>query len=393
MPRKVIPVEGIYEREEGSGLWYARFKINGKLVRKSFGRNRAAAVNYVEKARTLRRSGEGIVPETAKRPVLTIPELEVLGGSVTINDLCDDYLKHVHGRPDLFKDQRNPPQRLDLIRQAFGNRAAASVRPWEIEDWLTSVQRRSTRGDGRLTKKAPLKPGTLNRLKAHLSAIYQHGKLRDKVQVNPARDVKQRRMNNGVIRWLKPDEEERLRAALLSHIETKAHLAQYQEPLVRHRLCELDVALGTGMRKGEQYGLKWTDVDFDQRVITLRDTKNGESRLVYMIDDVVAAFELLRELNLGRRAGRNDPAPVGAVFAIGDNKKWWAQALKDAQIENFRWHDLRHTFCSRLAQKGVGLKVIQEAAGHKTISMSARYAHMDQTSLRSALAVLNRSVM
>ena len=199
-------------------------------------------------------------------------------------------------------------------------------------------------------------------------------------------------MNNGVIRWLKPDEEQRLRAALLGHIEMKAHLAQYQEPLVRHRLCELDVALGTGMRKGEQYGLKWSDIDFDQRVITLRDTKNGESRLVYMIDDVVAAFEQLRELNLDRRPGRNDPAPVDTVFAIGDNKKWWAQALKDAKIENFRWHDLRHTFCSRLAQHGVGLKVIQEAAGHKTIAMAARYAHMDQTSLRSALAVLNRSV-
>jgi integrase len=177
------------------------------------------------------------------------------------------------------------------------------VRPWEIEDWLSSVERRSTRGDGRLTKKAPLKPGTLNRLKAHLSAIYQHDKLRDKVQVNPARDVKQRRMNNGVIRWLKPDEEERLRAALLNHIETKSHLSSYQERFVRHRICEIDVALGTGMRKGEQYGLKWSDVDFDQRVITLRDTKNGESRLVYMIDDVVAAFERLQELNLGRRAG------------------------------------------------------------------------------------------
>jgi len=200
-------------------------------------------------------------------------------------------------------------------------------------------------------------------------------------------------MNNGVIRWLKPDEELRLRAALLEHIETKAHLAQYQEPLVRHRICELDAALGTGMRKGEQYGLKWTDIDFDQRVITLRDTKNGDSRLVYMIDDVVAAFERLRDLNLDRRAGRTDPAPVGAVFAIGDNKKSWAQALKDAKIDNLRWHDLRHTFCSRLAQNGVGLKVIQEAAGHKTIAMAARYAHMDQTSLQSALAVLNRPVV
>jgi integrase len=390
MPRKATPVEGIYEREEGSGLWYARFKINGKLVRKSFGRNRAAAVNYVEKARTLRRSGEGVVPNTAKRPVLTIPELDTLGGSVTVNELCDDYLLHIQSRPDLYKDQKNPPQRLDLIRAAFGDRPAASLRPWEIEDWLNSVKRRSTRGDGRLTKKAPLKPGSLNRLKAHLSAVYQHGKLRDKVQVNPARDVKQRRMNNGVIRWLKPEEEDRLRAALLGHIETKAHLAQYQEPLVRHRLCELDIALGTGMRKGEQYGLKWTDIDFDQRVITLRDTKNGDSRLVYMIDDVVAAFRRLQGLGLDRRPGRTDPAPKGVVFAIGDNKKWWAQALKDADIERFRWHDLRHTFCSRLAQNGVGLKVIQEAAGHKTIAMAARYAHMDQTSLRSALAVLNR---
>ena len=123
---------------------------------------------------------------------------------------------------------------------------------------------------------------------------------------------------------------------------------------MRHCLCELDVALGTGMRKGEQYGLKWTDVAFDQRVVTLRDTRNGESRLVYMIDDVVTAFEQLRELNLDRRTGRNDPAPVGLVFAIGDSMKWWSQALKDAKIEKVRWHDLRHTFCSRLAQKGVG---------------------------------------
>jgi len=116
MARKVIPVEGIYEREEGSGFWYARFKINGKLVRKSFGRNRAAAVNYVEKARTLRRSGEGVVPDTAKRPVLTVPEIDTLGGTVTVNELCDDYLKHVQGRPDLFKDQRKPSRTSHGLR-------------------------------------------------------------------------------------------------------------------------------------------------------------------------------------------------------------------------------------------------------------------------------------
>lgn len=105
MPRKANPVESIYEREEGSGLWYAWFKINGKLVRNFFGKNRAAAVNYAEKAQTLRRSGKGVVPSTVKRPVLTIPELNTLGGSVTVNELCDDHLPHIQRRlvPQLLK--------------------------------------------------------------------------------------------------------------------------------------------------------------------------------------------------------------------------------------------------------------------------------------------------
>jgi integrase len=147
------------------------------------------------------------------------------------------------------------------------------------------------------------------------------------------------------------------------------------------------------MRKGEQYGLTWGDLDFKLRVITLRDTKNGSSRTVPMIDDVLNAFRKLRTMALERKdRAINQPnnAPEDVVFAIGDNKKWWEAALKEPKIKNFRWHDLRHTFCSRLAQRGVSLKVIQEAAGHKTIAMSARYAHMDHTTLHNAMAVLNR---
>ena len=57
-----------------------------------------------------------------------------------------------------------------------------------------------------------------------------------------------------------------------------------------HRIFELDIALGTGMRKGEQYGLRWSDVDLVRQVITFQDTKNGTSRTVPMIDDVWEAF-------------------------------------------------------------------------------------------------------
>ncbi len=81
------------------------------------------------------------------------------------------------------------------------------------------------------------------------------------------------------------------------------------------------------------------------------------------------------------------------VFNIRENRTWWFEAIKHSKIKDFRWHDLRHTFCSRLAQAGVNLKVIQEAAGHKTIAMTSRYAHLNHTTLQSALAVLNRPMV
>ena len=372
------PVRGIYEKNAGSGVWYVRYMVDGRLVRKRIGEHRAAKTYYDDIQHHIR-TGDIPVPKSAKKTK-----------AVTVGELCDDYLELIKTRPDRFRDQLNPERRVTAIRTAFGDRPAADVLPLDIEKWLNGIQRLSTKGNGNTEAKA-LMPGTLNRFKAHLSAVYQHGKLNSKVQHNPARDVKQRRMNNGVIRFLTPAEEQRLRAALTGYIESKTHLAQYQEHWVKHRICELDIALGTGMRKGEQYGLKWRDVDFDQREIILRDTKNGCSRRVEMIDDVVSAMQTLRKLNLNRREGRTQPTPEDSVFAIGDNKKWWAQVLKDAKIDNLRWHDLRHTFCSRLAQAGVSLKVIQEAAGHKTIAMTARYAHMDRSSMRSALAVLNRT--
>ncbi len=64
---------------------------------------------------------------------------------------------------------------------------------------------------------------------------------------------------------------------------------------------------------------------------------------------------------------------------------WFGRALEKAKIENYRWHDNRDTFCSRLAMLGENLKVIQQLAGHKTIQMSARYAHLGEKSLRSAV--------
>jgi hypothetical protein len=94
------------------------------------------------------------VPDTAKRPVLTLVELDQVGGSSTVNELCNDYLRYVKNYPDLFRDQCNPLQRLELIREAFGTRPAAGARLLDIEDWLDTLERRSTRSGGRQRKAA-----------------------------------------------------------------------------------------------------------------------------------------------------------------------------------------------------------------------------------------------
>ncbi len=92
MPRRPAPVAGVYERVPHSDIWSARIRVNGKLVRKSFGlgpKGRADAIAWVEKARTIKRTGEGVLPTTAKRPVLTTAEVAVLGdtGAITIAKL------------------------------------------------------------------------------------------------------------------------------------------------------------------------------------------------------------------------------------------------------------------------------------------------------------------
>ena len=109
------------------------------------------------------------------------------------------------------------------------------------------------------------------------------------------------------------------------------------------------------MRNGEQYGLQRPDVDLERRRISVRETKNGEVRHIPMNDDVYGAFKALLAMHLSRKNRAEDmpnQSLSDSIFGIGDNKKWWIETLKKTKVKNYRWHDNRHTFCSRLAQAG-----------------------------------------
>jgi integrase len=378
MARKPLNVEGVYQRS-GKGSWYVRYFVNGKKVRKSFGSDRAAAVAYAEKTRTILRDGQGVVPTSAKQSVRTSAELITAPDEVTLGELCDGLLKQIVSDPETYKDQNNPPTRIGRIKQEFGTRAAASIRPSEVSDWLKGLD---------------VVKATMNRYRTVFSSIYVYGKEREKVSVNPVRDVRSAKVGGGVIRYMDRSEESRLRRILEGDVAKcveAGHLAEAKRK--QHHIYELDVAVGTGMRAGEQYNLTWDDVNFKRREINLTKTKNNDARDVHMIDDVFDAMKALKAMPMGRKsrsADKPNQAPSNAVFSLRNYKKWWDSATCRAKIKDLRWHDLRHTFCSRLAQSGANVAVIQAAAGHKSISMSARYMHMDKRNLVNAMAVLNR---
>lgn len=388
MAKRPKQVAGVYERVPDGGTWCARIRVNGKLVRKSFGlgpKGRADAIAWVEKARTIRRTGEGVLPTTAKRAVLTTAEVAILGdtNAITVGKLCDEFERYVKAHPEEYRDQTNPPKRIAVIKKVFGDRAAATLRATAIENWLDEIQ-----------EERDLANATINKMRGTLSMIFKHGKREDLVNMNPAADVPLRDVGHGIIeRFLSSDEEKRLREVLQRKINSHDSIKQ---PELRkqaiHRLLEFEVSLKSGMRRSEQYNLRWGDVDFERRIMRLRKTKNGKPRNAFMIDDVSAALKHLHDLDLERRdrsGSQPNKSPKDVVFAKAENKKWWQATLDEARIQNYRWHDNRHTFCSRLVQAGVHLKVVQEAAGHATIASTMRYAHFAPSQVLDAMAVLN----
>lgn len=187
------------------------------------------------------------------------------------------------------------------------------------------------------------------------------------VRDNPAADLSFSVGNkNARDRWLSP-EEERL---LLSKATNPAWL----RPL-------LIMALHTGMRRGEILNLMWKDLDFNRRLITIHKSKNGEKRGIPMSQTVFLCLK-----NWGRVVDIS-----GRVFlrAVRSLRAAFDKTLDKAEITDFHFHDLRHTFATRLVQNGVDLHKVKELLGHKTINMTMRYAHHYPESLRSSVEVLD----
>jgi integrase len=135
------------------------------------------------------------------------------------------------------------------------------------------------------------------------------------------------------------------------------------------------------MRRGELLALTRKDIDNRQRIIRIEHSKNGERRSIPISDTLQSTLGAIKVRDI---SGRVFPMAVRSLRAAFD------KALGKAKIEDFHFHDLRHTFATRLVQNGVDLYKVKELLGHKTIAMTMRYAHHCPESLRSSVEVLDR---
>lgn len=205
------------------------------------------------------------------------------------------------------------------------------------------------------------------------------------IEDNPMKKVSRPKEPSGRIRFLSDDKsdsngniEDGERTRLLRACEKSNNSYLY---------IVVVIALSTGMRKGELLNLAWSDVDFDNERITLHKTKNGEIRVLPL---KVKSLELLLEHSKVRHIS----SPL--VFPSKENstkptdiRKAWDNALKSAEITDFRFHDLRHSAASYLAMDGASMLEISEILGHKTLQMVKRYAHLSETHTANIVASMN----
>jgi site-specific recombinase XerD len=302
----------------------------GRIRREKAG-TRSSALTLYRKRKTESLQKKKL-PENLRSPMVSFAELarETLAYSKTHKRSYDD---------DLI--------RMEKLLNRFRDRAADSITPQELEQHLAQT-----------AEENEWAPATVNRYRALISLVFRLGIESGKVKENPARLVKHRQENNARVRWLSPEEEVRLRAVVLS--------------TCAEHMPELDLALNTGLRLGELYGLKWENVNLARRVLTVPRPKNGEMRHVPLNSPALAALDELQ-----RRGDGVGPVIRNAEGgALASPRYWFEPAVKKAKIRSFSWHCLRHTFASRLVMAGVDLRTVQELMGHKSIQMTVRYSHL-----------------
>ncbi len=334
----------MYKRD---GTWWTCIRHEGRKIQKSLGTgNKKLAASIEAKLRTKLIEGKYFDRHE--------------GENKTFKEVMERFMKE-HAPKVSRNMQGSYATSSKHLLSFFCNSRLSVITPKMINDYKVS---RKNQGK---------KPATINKELAMLQKAFSLAvKQWEWIKENPCLKIPKERENNQRDRWLSGDEERRL-------VENA--------PQWLRDVIVFD--LHTGLRQDELLSLSWDKVDLFRKTIIIQESKNGKPRTMPL--NQIALNILMEKAKIGSlRSNFVFPGNKSAKRDRSNLRKGFDNARERADIQNFHFHDLRHTFATRLAQEGVDLFKISKLLGHSDIKMTQRYAHHCPESLRGGIEALEK---
>ncbi|MDF4609109.1 site-specific integrase [Vibrio parahaemolyticus] len=364
-------ISGFHARisPKGAIKYYFYYRLNGKqrnyLIGSADSMTPAQARDLAKEKAGLVASGVDVQTQRAEERKAEVRRSLTLG----------KYLEE-HYKDYLFAmNPKTAKQSYQSIANTFAflaDKPLEDIKAWDIQQWVTEKRK--------LGRAPATIEYTFNRLKAALNRAVEW----EFIESHNLSSVKIAKEDNTRIRYLSESEE----AALLSALATRE--AQLCEDNDAHQYADfftplITLAMHTGMRKGEMLTLRWESVSFENRYLTIlsENAKSKKKRMIPMNDTVFNMLSQWRVQNLNEEYVFVHEGKRVSFFQYP-----WQNLLKAAGIENFRFHDLRHHFASKLVMAGVDLNVVRELLGHADLKMTLRYAHLAPAHTAAAVQLI-----
>jgi len=331
---------GVYRRGK---IWYIDcYQSNGARIRKKVGNSKKQAERVLEKVKTQVIEDKYFDIEKSKK--------------IKLKDFAEKFIStYCKANKNSWKSD---VVHLKQISSYLGDVYLNEITALKIEEFK---RHRLEQG---------IKPATVNRALACLKTMFNKALEWQFLTKNPISNIKLLKEDNKRLRFLEKEEIERLLCECSPHVKNVVYFA-----------------LNTGMRRGEILNLKWSDVDFSNKLIFVNRTKTKEKRTIPINTQVERMLVKTRELYISEYVFCNEDG--GRLKSIRTS---FRNALKRAGISDFRFHDLRHTYASHLAMSNVDLFTIKELLGHKRIEMTSRYSHISQSHKAKAVELLGQKL-
>jgi len=350
--RRIKPNDPNWEK----ATWVVEFTLRGHYVKEA-----------LPEARTRKQAEQA---EINLRQAIFDKRFNPSSQSTPLSDFIDQvYLPYTKENNRSWTDDQ---QRVREVKTFFGNCLVQEIRAMQIEKFKSDLRKRKTKFERLMS------PATVNRYLQVLSKVLSLAYDNNLIESNPMSRVKRLREPSPRDRWLSGEEQDRL----MSELENDGS----------YMVAFATLAMNVGFRAGELLSRRWLHVDLNEAVVEIDQTKNGKPRLVPLNSSALAALIKLRQ----------DAADDELIFdpcRTGRRRRQmlfhFAVAVQRAGIEDFHFHDLRHTFATRLRAAGVHEYDIADLLGHSTTPGATRntrvtrgYAHGVPSRLREAVEKL-----